>query len=135
MRIVFFLSVLFIGSYCFACSCLFPFEDLERSDAEATYVFIGAVDSKSGFFGLSNTGYTFRDIEMLKGEIPEKTTVWSSGKFSACGMRFEKKKRYVVYAYLDKNKLNTNRCSSWEEFRFGTATDEVRKFYADKEQL
>jgi hypothetical protein len=112
VRIVFYLSVLLVSGYSFACSCMFPFENMDEANSRAAYVFIGSVESKRGFFGLTGTTYTFKTIEILKGESVEAIKVWSGGSFSGCGKRFSKNENYVVFAYENEGKLVTSRCSS-----------------------
>jgi hypothetical protein len=123
------LSILFVCESALSCSCIFPFDDLDRSHTEASYVFIAEHMSAYGLLSPTRTKHTFAPVRVLKGEQKEKIAVWSAKPLLACGRSFSRGKNYVVYAYEEGGKLYTSRCSSWEISEFGTATEEVTEYY------
>lgn len=133
INLIAFILLLFSNS-AFSCSCYFPDEHMEESDAAAAYVFIARPAGKNGFLSISNNRFKFRDITFLKGEPNEKVKVWSEKMFLGCGQFFNEKKEYVVFAYKENEKLYTSRCSSWVASEYPKSTETVRNYYKSKEQ-
>lgn len=134
MKIKYFIAFIsmLVCNYAFSCSCYFPDEHMDESDAKAEYVFIAKPTGKNGFLSVSNNRFKFKEITFLKGDPNEKVNVWSEKMFFGCGQYFNEKAEYVVFAYEEKGRLHTSRCSSWNASTYTKSTETVINYYKNK---
>lgn len=99
----------------FSCSCDKDY-DAAKSHEEADAIFIGEVVSKGRFYSFTENQFKYRYVNFYKGEGATEIKIITEKSSTACGLRYEKGKRYVIYAYRDKEnsaQLRTSKCSSW----------------------
>ena len=96
-----------------ACSCVTPF--LPQAAFEASYaVFLGEViktrrDGQD--INQGNLFATFRVRQIWKGDLEAEEVVMTGPNSAACGVGFQKGKRYLVYASQRDGHLYTHLCS------------------------
>ncbi|MGC5774186.1 hypothetical protein [Paenibacillus pabuli] len=99
----------------YACSCV-DSNAQEKLDTYAS-VFTGKVVKRGGMQIFSPDrlrAYTFEVDTAWKGVSSKRITVMGNDAGSeSCGIQFEKKQSYLIFAYQDEkgNKLHTNLCS------------------------
>ncbi len=117
--------VLFLYNITYACSCAAT-PSPRQALKEAKAVFVGEVVSKEVFEVKDEYGVQpvvrvkFIVSRVWKGVEGTEVIVNTSGYNPACGFNFEKGKKYLVYAYPDRWKLNvfeTNICNRTKELR------------------
>lgn len=131
---IFFLMSVLFSQQTFSCSCDKDY-DLARSHEEADVIFIGEVVSKGRFYSFSENQFKYRDIEFYKGDEISEIKIITDKSSTACGLSYEKGKKYVVYAYKEKDdsaKLRTSKCSSWPIDQYKKKTAKFLEFYGDK---
>lgn len=95
-----------------ACSCI-PRQPDKVAVKDAGAVFTGTLsDTEDGVdIGFDDVTWTFAVDTVYKGdEVTEEQDVTSQTQSAACGLVFKEEKRYAVFAYEDKGKLETNSC-------------------------
>lgn len=108
--------VVMAATQAFACSCVPPRPD-DKAVKDAEAVFTGTmVDSKVKELGFSRAEWTFAVDTVYKGDVSARQVVHSHTQSSACGLVFDKGKRYAVFAYegdpsmAASAELSTNSC-------------------------
>ena len=95
-----------------ACSCI-PRQPDKVAVKDAAAVFTGTLsDTEDGVdIGFDNVTWTFAVDTVYKGdEVTQEQDVTSQTQSAACGLVFKEEKRYAVFAYENKGKLETNSC-------------------------
>lgn len=94
-----------------ACSCI-PRQPDKVAVKDAAAVFTGTmVEADVAEPGFSPGTWTFAVDTVYKGgAVTETQDVTSQTQSAACGLTFKEEKRYAVFAYDDKGKLETNSC-------------------------
>ncbi|WP_433746217.1 hypothetical protein [Paenibacillus amylolyticus] len=107
---------LFPGKKVYACSCVES--DVQKRLETYTTVFTGEVVKKGASQQSKHDGllreYTFDVDTAWKGVHAKKMKIiGSDGGSDSCGIQFEKKQSYLIFASLDErdNRLHTNLCS------------------------
>ena len=98
-----------------ACSCITPSQPKESLE-KSTAVFVGKVmdiNIPSGFFMSSGdkTKVEFEISKFWKGPSYKNIALTTARDGASCGYSFKKGEEYIVYAYDDENKLNTDLCT------------------------
>lgn len=122
----------------FSCSCDKDY-DTAKSHEEADAIFIGEVVSKGRFYSFSENQFKYRDVKFYKGDGSTEIKIITDKSSAACGLNYEKGKRYVIYAYRDKensDQLRTSKCSSWlMTDQNQRRTEKFLEFYARKKSI
>ncbi len=108
--LVFFVALFFKINYrvALACSCMRPLPPLEEKE-RATAVFAGQVISKEQ--NESQIEVNFRVQTIWKGELGDTVTIATGLHSAACGINFNLRETYLVYAFGNNTQLRTNSCS------------------------
>lgn len=112
---IFFVMLVLFSKNVFSCSCDKGY-DAAKSHEEADAIFIGEVVSKGRFYSFSENQFKYRDVKFYKGGESTEIKIITEKNSIACGLNYEKGKKYVIYAYKDKEdsaQLRTGKCSSW----------------------
>jgi len=113
------------ASSALACSCVPPRSD-PKALREAAAVFSGTVvDRSDGEVGFDEITWTFAVDTVYKGDVLDTQDIETQTQGSACGVVFEERKRYVVFAHEDTEALSpgvdlaTNSCMNTRELNDG----------------
>ena len=114
------LSVIFTSLYTiqpkigYACSCAGP-NTVQQELQKKTAVFTGkavSVKVNEGLFRSSAdpVQVTLEVDQVWKGQVGKKQIVYTARDGASCGFKFESGHEYVVYAYSNNDRLETNMC-------------------------
>ncbi len=107
-----FCAVVFIFSTveAFGCTCMHLSRPIENEFKGRDAIFSGKV-IRTVKTSQNNRQVTIRVENSWKGKVSKTVTISTSAFSSMCGYTFAKGKRYLIYAYGERNDLSTNICS------------------------
>lgn len=119
-----------------ACSCAVA--DTDRSIAGSDHIFAGTVVERretpprlgGGRSSADPVYYVFEVDRAWKGDVYEKTTLYSEAGSESCGMEFKQGEKYLVFAQQGNKMATSGFCSGNETYTGGADPAVVQKLGA-----